>query len=1451
MMGDGGRPPRRRGRLRGRLREYGGSLLVALSAFVPPGAAEADDSQTLVDIPDAALRTEVERVLGKAPGDPITCDEMETITELWPADGVGELSGIQCAVNIVRLDLTGGGISDLAPLAGLTLLEQLYLDYNEVVGIEPLAGLESLTDLGLSHNEVAEIGPLAGLGSLVLLSLDDNAIVDVSPLVANGGLGHGDRVELRRNPLGADSYLTHIPELRRRGVWVSTDDDETPVDIPDAALRGAVERQLELAGISLSGGITRGDMGWITGLSAEGVRELAGIEYAYRLEDLVVTRGWIADLTPLQGLTLLRHVDVADNAISDVAPLLANSGLGCSWACRDWDYVDLTGNPLETNARLVQVPMLIRRRVAVDVEERLPDDVGLRRAIEEELETCLFGGPNEWDCDGDGMVAYLLVVEATGRGVRELTGIESLALLKDLHLDGNSVTSIAPLAQMPLFALTLAHNRVRDWSSLVGMSELRHLALDDNSIYEMPPLPPHLRRLFLADNSISDIGPLAALRLRQLDISGNAITSLDPVASANSRWLFYELEDLQVHDNQIADISPLEDFERLRELHMANNAVRDISPLAGGEALRMVDVRRNPLADDALDVLETLRERRVTVLAGETVPYFPAAGEARQGFVRVVNQSDEAGHAFIEAVDDAGVRAGTVRLELSARQAVHFNSADLEGGNAAKGLGGIGKPTAGDWRLSVISALDLEVLSYIRTEDGFVTAMHDVAADAMAPFFNPGGNEKQRSILRVVNTEADPAKWTTGGYDDHGKWHPMTGSLLVRPQHALTLTAQALENAHGLGDGHGKWRLRVRGFPWFAMSLLESPTGHLTNLSTAPAHAMQLEDGATMHRLPLFPSAGGAREGFVRVINRSYAEGEAAIVAVDDTGARSAPVRLTLDSRHAVHFNSADLEGGNAAKGLAGSVGVGEGDWRLEITSELDLMVLAYVRTADGFLTSVHDLAPVVEDGSHRVVFFNPGSNTRQVSRLRVINDGERAASVAVTGIDDRGVDSGMVAFRVPAGSALAFTAAQLEAGGDRRLAGSLGDGAGKWRLRVLSDEPIAVMSLLETPSGHLTNVSTGGPPRRPAVRPPRATAVIPDQRVAAAWDPYGRVATGETTVDLSAYFTDDQDLAFSAMSSDPEVVGANVAGSVLTLMVFANGGRATITVTAHDGEGYVVATQKFEVVVLASESVGFRDCAECPEMVAVPAGSFMQGAPAEEEGSRWLERPVHRVEFSAPFAIGAYEVTFEQWDACVAAGGCGGYEPVFWAHIDTATSPVTVSWHDAQAYVSWLSDRTGEAYRLPSESEWEYAARAGTTTPFHFGETISTDQANYDGSAYGDGNVGEHRMRALPVGSFPANAWGLHDVHGNVAEWTLDCYTYDGGASGYTDAPTDGSAWQTGDCTRRTVRGGNYAGPPASVRSASRSWVQADDRSVGSGIRVVRALGDPPAAAVERPEAQ
>ena len=847
-----------------------------------------------------------------------------------------DLSPLADLTALKSLDLRHNGISDVSPLADLTALEWLWLSFNpEISDASPLAGLTALTSLGLGSCwgiNLSSVRPLSNLKSLRELSLTDAGVSDVSPLADMTALTHlslGVNAISDLSPLADMTALTHL-YLNHNGI-----SDLSPL----ADMTSLTTLWLHANGIS--------DVSPLAGLTA--------------LTRLSLYDNAISDVSPLADMTALTTLRLASNGISDLSPLVANDGLG------DGDAVDLRRNPLSRRSRESQIPTLRQRGVEVEFDlPQLPDvpDGGLREAVARTLLAT------------DNTFATMSVLGAAGLGIEDLTGLEEATGLRGLFLDGNRITDIAPLAGLGLWSLSLARNMVEDWSPLAAMGSLGSLALDGNSLHDLPPLPSGLQHLYLSDNSISDIASLANVRnLEELDISANAITSLAPLAG--HRYLRY----LHVSDNQVADISPL-NFEPLRELHLRNNAVRDLSPLLNAEALLMVDARRNPLADDALAVLDTLRERRVTVLAGETVPYFPAAGGSRQGFARIVNRSDEDGHVFIEAVDDAGVRARRARLDVGARRAVHFNSEDLERGNAAKGLsGGVGAPTAGDWRLSVVSALDVEVLSYIRTEDGFVTAMHDVAADAMVPFFNPGGNENQRSVLRVVNTEAEPAKWTTGGYDDRGVWHPMAGSLLVRPQRALTLTAQELEGARGLGDGHGKWRLRARGFPWFAMSLLESPTGHLVNLSTAPDNATPLADGGAMHRLPLFPAAGGARQGFARVINRSYSSGEVAIVAVDDEGVRSGPVRLTMRPRRAAHFNSADLEGGNAAKGLDGGVGVGAGDWRLEVASELDLMVLAYARTADGFVTSLHDLAPVAEDGGHRVVFFNPGRNTGQVSK--------------------------------------------------------------------------------------------------------------------------------------------------------------------------------------------------------------------------------------------------------------------------------------------------------------------------------------------------------------------------------------------------------------------------------------------------------------------------------------
>ena len=477
----------------------------------------------------------------------------------------------------------------------------------------------------------------------------------------------------------------------------------------------------------------------------------------------------------------------------------------------------------------------------------------------------------------------------------------------------------------------------------------------------------------------------------------------------------------------------------------------------------------------------------------------PADSAGREGFLRIVNRSFQSGDVRIHAFDDTGERFGPITLALDAEEAVHLTSRDLERGSTAKGLPvGLGNGS-GWWRLVLETDLALTPLAYVRTVDGFHTSMHDVVPMAegahRVPFFNPGSNTSKVSHLRIINPGTTEAEVTVTGRDDVGDPASGTVQLTLPAGGARTLTAQALEAGGegfdgSLGDGAGKWRLTVTASRAIeVMSLLQNRTGHLANVSTAPETA---ESGLLTLPLVLPAADGASREGFLRIVNRSGQAGTVAVTAIDDTGERFGPVTLALDAYEAVHLTSRDLERGSAGIGLPVGVGDGEGSWRLELDSALDVVALGYIRTSDGFHTSMHDVVPV-SAGAHRVPFFNPGSNTSKVSHLRIINPGTTEAEVTVTGRDDRGDEaSGTVQLTLPAGGARTLTAQALEAGGEG-FDGSLGDGAGKWRLTVTASRAIEVMSLLQSRTGHLSNVSTEPemPPEGNPVAPPDAVPLV------------------------------------------------------------------------------------------------------------------------------------------------------------------------------------------------------------------------------------------------------------------------------------------------------------------------------------------------------------------------
>ncbi len=247
----------------------------------------------------------------------------------------------------------------------------------------------------------------------------------------------------------------------------------------------------------------------------------------------------------------------------------------------------------------------------------------------------------------------------------------------------------------------------------------------------------------------------------------------------------------------------------------------------------------------------------------------------------------------------------------------------------------------------------------------------------------------------------------------------------------------------------------------------------------------------------------------------------------------------------------------------------------------------------------------------------------------------------------------------------------------------------------------------------------------------------------------------------------------------------------------------------------FTVATAQ---VSQENRAKGFKQ----PEMVEIPAGRFKMGCVARGCGNN--ERPAHEVTVKA-FALSKYEVTFEEYDLFT---DMTGRERADDRGFGRGRRPViNITWEDAVAYAAWLSEQTGKSYRLPSEAEWEYAARAGTVTRFSWGNDAGRNRANCNGC----GSEWDNEQTA-PVGSFAANGWGLYDMHGNVWEWTQDCYN-----NRYAGAPTDGSAWESGICSVRVLRGGAWYIDPWFLRSSYRESLNIIAGSFYVGFRIAQSL--------------
>ena len=1059
-----------------------------------------------VAINDGGLRNALEQSLGLTAGADITQLDLATIGELFANGfGISDLSGLEHAVNLTRLELQNNTISDVSALGSLQSLERLYLGGNEVSDVSALGSLESLVALWLFDNAISDVSALGSLESLVVLLLSRNAITDVSAL---GSLESLKVLWLDDNAVTDVSALGSLESL----TWLHLDNNM----ISDVSALGSLESLKVL---------------WLDDNAVTDVSALGSLE---SLVVLLLDDNEITDVSALGSLESLEALSLDDNAVTDV------SALG--------SLRSLTSLSLEDNA-ITDVSALgsLESLTWLYLDNNMISDVSALGSLQS-LEWLYLGGNEISDVSALGSLESLWLLDLSHNAIEDVSALGSLESLTWLHLDNNMISDVSALGSLESLAglrlddnaiedvsalgslesltwLYLGNNMISDVSALGSLESLTWLHLHNNAIADVSVLGSleSLTWLNLNDNAITDVSALGSLEsLAGLWLGGNAIEDVTALGSLESLTTLYlhgnaiedisaidslgSLTTLRLGDNAISDVSVLGSIPSLKELYLDGNAISDVTALSSlsaslerldlsgnriadvaplvGAGIGVMGLRGNPLSADSIErQLPALRAAGTAVVAGWPVLIFPSAADpsGRQGFVRVVNRSAVDGEVLIDAVDDAGERFGPLRLAIGAGEAAHFNSRDLEEGNAAKGLsGGVGTPAAGLWRLALSSTLDIEVLSYVRTPDGFLTSVHDMlprgGGTLRAAVFNPGSNSAQRSSLRLVNPSGadEPMRWVSGT-DDRGRVGYAVDLAVVPAGGAATVDAAALE-AGGIGDGTGKWRLAIDAlWPVEAASLLTSPGGHLTNLSTAP------EAGADgVWRMPLFPAADGAsrRQGFVRVINRSRRAGEVQVVAVDDGAARVGPVTLALRAEQTVHFNSDDLQRGNAAKGLRDGVGSPtRGDWRLELTSELDIAVTSYIRTEDGFLTSMHDLAPPgAAAQAARVPIFNPGSNRRQVSLLRVVNDGDAAATVRVTGVDDAGMPSGEVLLTVRAGETRTLEAADLEAG-DAAFEGALGDGVGKWRLAVASDVPVSVMSLLRSPGGHLTNLSTAARP--------------------------------------------------------------------------------------------------------------------------------------------------------------------------------------------------------------------------------------------------------------------------------------------------------------------------------------------------------------------------------------
>ena len=497
----------------------------------------------------------------------------------------------------------------------------------------------------------------------------------------------------------------------------------------------------------------------------------------------------------------------------------------------------------------------------------------------------------------------------------------------------------------------------------------------------------------------------------------------------------------------------------------------------------------------------------------QVVPYFPLSSEgAAGGMLRITNHSNAGGTVEVQGIDDTGTRYPANVFALGPRQTRSISADQLLACASDSGMGlSLGSNQGERWWLSLVTDLDIETLSYLRTKDGIANALHQTARSIrrsdgrvlhQVPFFNPASEHSQISHLRLVNPSDQKVDVQIAGRDEAGGMAAGEVRLSVPGGAARQLSAGELESgvcedrgtdcgliSGKLGKGQGRWRLSVTAMGGLqVLSLLTDAGGQPTNVSASA----DIKRGT--HHIPLFLAVSDADDepqGLVRIINHADAWGTVEVHGIDDTGAAHGPVTLAIDAQASVSLSSADLESGNAPKGLPKGLGDGSRHWRLQLDTQLEIEVLAYAHVRDRVTTPLHEVAASIrgEEGeaSHYVPFFNPGRNRTNVSWLHLSNSGREEADVTVEGVDSSGMTApkGVVSLTLPAGQSCALSAQALESGKPESgsdtctgepfaFGGRFGIGTGKWSLFVTAEGgELQVMSLLRSATGHVANLSS------------------------------------------------------------------------------------------------------------------------------------------------------------------------------------------------------------------------------------------------------------------------------------------------------------------------------------------------------------------------------------------